>query len=687
MENLSFHIRLTTDAEPGTGLGGEVVNELVPRDHQRRPILPASHIKGLMRAALRDIAGGLGWTDEIEAAVFGSPDESRPGVEAAMRLSDAVAVGTTRTNLVTRTAVEESGVARDQTLRTTESVPVGTEFTGRIQTNIHPGTVKDLAWRLALLAIPAVGGNRNRGSGRCIVTLDGEGRSPGEILRELAAALQQPAKDFGAASFQSPEEPLRDRRNLSSESVVLRLVFQAATPICCPEIPDKTNVISTGFSIPASAVQGMVLNRIAREQPAIAEALFGCASFRAWPLQPCSLAFGLDESNELPIPIRVSLTHRAAKFSTPDGIQPHHFFDEALDNEPYDWTTVADGAPLKASDGVLLCWPSGEVQLWKATAMPHVITAHGVHSDPQNDNGRNLFTVDAMAPMVWQGLLVMPRDAAEMFRASLDRTPHVAFGKSRSVRGSGTLHATVIEGVPDEWRTRTEQTVLVVQSPLLLGDRPEAGQTAEQEFEQLVRQWAERHGLPVPAKRPWANVGVQFGWNRHRSGLQQACRVVLPGSVIACGGRLDDARLAAVLTSNGLGGGRDRGFGAVSVHPGKAVKLFEPSPHVRTLADDSNGRLHDATRLVLEIRNTARRLPSPSQICAVQQRLLKAGREGTLTYLKQQTERTSRIWFIWEAIHSQMHKLLSDFDEKTAVRALETLADLAILDQKKGDRE
>ncbi len=686
MENFAFRIRLTSDAEPGTGLGGEVVNELVPRDHTRQPMLPASHIKGLMRAALRDIVSGLGWPAQIEAAVFGSPDESRPGLEAAIRLSDAVVLESVKTNMITRTAVEDSGVASDQTLRTTESVPVGTEFVGRIQAAASPGTVEDLAWRLALLAIPAVGGNRNRGCGLCLVALQGEHRSPGELLRQLAPLVEQWTPPAAALSERAlPSKPA----SVSKQAVVLRLVFRASTPICCPEIPDKTNVIATGFSITASAVQGMVLNRIARENSALAAALFECPSFRAWPMHPCSLPVSPEKPlpAQLPMPTRVSLTHRAAKFSVPDSDQPQYFFDEALDAEPYDWTTVADGAPLKASDGVLLRFPDGQVHLWKHSSMPHVITSHGVHHDLENDNGRNLFTVDAMAPMIWQGLLVMPQDAAVTLQASLDRNPVVALGKSRSVRGSGQLYVQEIEGIPDEWQTRTENTVLIVQSPLLLPDQQPAGQTAEDELAQIVRQWAERHGLPASQTRPRANVGVQFGWNRHRAGLQRACRVVLPGSVIAFDGRLDDARLADVLKHNGLGDGRDRGFGAVSVHPGKAIKLFEPAPHVRTLDTGLGPTFRDATRQVLEIRNSARQLPSPSQIRAVQQRLLKAGRQEALKYLKQQTERTTRIWFTWESIYAQMKDLLSRFDEPVAVRALETLADLAILDQEKGDRE
>jgi len=320
--------------------------------------------------------------------------------------------------------------------------------------------------------------------------------------------------------------------------------------------------------------------------------------------------------------------------------------------------------------------------------MPHVLTSHGVHGDPEHDLARNLFTVDAMAPMIWQGLLVVPHDAAQILLDEWNRNPQVALGKSRSVRGSGCLQAHPVDGVPEAWRTQTEKTVLVVQSPVLLPERPHPEQTAEQELAQLAGQWAQRNGLPHAGLRTWASVGIQFGWNRHRSGLQRACRVVLPGSVIAFDSRLNETRLAAVLKTDGLGDGRERGFGAVSVHPGKATNWFEPSSTPRTLGADAGLAARDALRLVLAMRQQAHQLPSPSQIRAVQQRLLKAGkRDDAIAYLDRQTQRTSRIWFTWEAILPSMRELLKNYDVPVAARALETLADLAIVDQKKGNPE
>jgi len=295
-----------------------------------------------------------------------------------------------------------------------------------------------------------------------------------------------------------------------------------------------------------------------------------------------------------------------------------------------------------------------------------------------------------MAPLVWQGLVVLPESAASRLRQCLDRDPVMAFGKSRSVRGMGHLSATVLEGVPAEWQTHTPHTVLVVQSPLLLPDHPPDGMSAEEELSAIAALWAREHGLPEPARdRAWANFGIRFGWNRHEHGRQRASRVALPGSVIAFRQKVKvpEADLSAALR-RGIGPGRQRGFGAVSVHPGKATGLYSEASLRPELPRRGEPRFRDAMQLVLKMKAATGRLPSPSQIRAVQQRLLKSGSRAALDYLDRQTRRTSRIWFTWEPIHSAVKQLLNTFDDDRAiaVRALEVLADLAIVQQEQEER-
>jgi hypothetical protein len=688
----TFTIELMTDAEPGSGLGGNVVNQFIPRDFRGAPVVLSSHIKGLMRASLQDVCSSLSWGDELVNHVFGVRHDREPGRISMLRVHHAVADKSSTKKIVARTAIDSaSGVAKDTSLRTSESVSIGTKFAGSIESHAAAGSVEDLAWRLSLLSIRAIGSSRNRGCGSCVIKLDDEQRSAGELLRALAHKLElmggfRPTEAAaGIAGNESSE--------LSQNIVLLRLIFRATMPVCCPEVTDKTNVIATGFSIPASAVQGAVLTRLNQIDSNVASSLYAHPSFRAWPMQPCHLPLAHDQRlpDDLPISIRVSLTHKMAKFSKQDEpFSAKHFFDRSVDIEAYDWKSNPAGAPLKASDGVLLRYRDGTRRLWKAGAMPHVVTAHGVHSDPEKDGGRNLFTVDSMAPLVWQGLIAMPENAAQKLLESLSADSSVTFGKGRSVRGLGVLSAKAIDGVPNELQACHDplnRTVLVAQSPLLLSDVP--SDSAEQELKSLATQWAKQYGLPAPTEA-WSNVGVLFGWNRHDTnsdGRLRASRVALPGSVIVFSEPLDNQKLQEALVA-GIGlGGRERGFGAACVHPGKAEGVYpdgNASHELVPVRASENHLLRDATKIVLQICESESQLPTASQIRAVQQTVIKKGCDAAREYLKKQTERTSRIWFTWEPIHKQVDRLLSSpFDKEVAARALELLADLRLAQEGK----
>ncbi len=49
---------------------------------------------------------------------------------------------------------------------------------------------------------------------------------------------------------------------LSKSTCLIELIYVAATPVCFPERPEHTNLITSGFAIPASAVQGSLLHLI-----------------------------------------------------------------------------------------------------------------------------------------------------------------------------------------------------------------------------------------------------------------------------------------------------------------------------------------------------------------------------------------------------------------------------------------
>jgi len=625
---------------------------------------------------LVEIGTVRGWPKELIIATFGKSEHTRVSEYAAFTLSAASLSHEIKTAIVTRTSIGDHGVAADKSLRTTEFIAKGSVFTGRLFSASKSDSVEDLAWRLSLLSVFAIGSNRNRGTGSCVVDIKGESRGPGELLRKLDALLPS----WLAGSKDSPTASSTSEIKLSSKAVVLRLTFRATTPICCPEIPDKSNVMATGFTIPASAVQGLILTEINRRQPALADALFAHPIFRAWPMQPCwqPMSRKSDTVGDLPVSaVRVSLTHRAAKYSIDKVYGVDDFHDEALEPKR-SFEDQRPGSPLKASDGVLLRYSNGEVKLWRASDMPHVITTHGVHAEELSHDlkrERNLFTVDAMAPLVWQGLVVVPEDAVSSVLEVFSMLPQVSIGKSRTVRGLGSLEIERIEGVPAEWKTHTDKTVLVVQSPIPMQT---STQSADEIFRSLAENWAEK--LNTNIEKVWTSSGILFGCNRVHQGRQPAQRVVLPGSVIEFKGKIDERLLMDFLTCGDcVPDGRQRGYGALSVHPGKATKLLEIGHAVPSMAA-SPDNFAEAVRLALKIARN-HKLPSISQIRSVQQRVGRSVGESAIDYLDRQRKKTSNVWSDWDDCHADVRKLLTDFP-KSAEKALEVLADLACVKEK-----
>lgn len=679
MFDLDFKIQLRTDAEPGTGLGDELIDNRVPRDQDGEPTIPGSHLKGLMRDQMAEIERLQGW-DGLTERVFGAPggpEATGPQSQSPFSITGAVADRSVETHRVSRTAIDpDTGRAKETSLRTTESIPADTTFSGRLVVDAEAGSPEDLALRLCLLSLRAVGGSRTRGCGQCVVSIEGETRSPGGLLRELGSSLKE--------GLPEPTQPRSsgDPPPLGTEASFLRLVFRAEAPVCCPETPVRTNVIRSGFPIPASAVQGAILTKLNRSHPDLASACFKNSVFRAWPLLPCGPADA--EGPKLPIPVRVPLTHRVAKLASSDNSSPDDFSDFAL--EEAGSAGSSSHGPPKARDGVLLRQDQGGVQLWPASGMPRLHIAHGVHNDPTTEDGRNLYTIEAMAPLTWCGVLCLPSAAADALLEAVNESPRVAFGKGRSTHGLGTLRIEQITDHPLAGGSGEAARVLIAQSPILLPDQMESGAAVRDEMRTVVRGWADEHGLPEVSD-VWGVAGIRFGWNRHGRGKAntrgrlRACRVIQPGGVVKFASAPSPDSLSGALIA-GCGGGRERGYGALSRHPGKAVALYDLPREVPELSPDP---AEGATRAVLDIyRRNRGPLPSVSQISAVEQRLLKTGRQGALGYLDHQCERTPRIWHTWDSIIEDVEKLLRNEDEKQAATGLRFLVDL--IRSETGDR-
>lgn len=183
----------------GSGLGaGAKADALVVKDADGLPYVPGRTVKGLVREAVATLVA-LGRADEAGLArTFGQEgDASASGLplQGSAFFSDAALPGEERKeilshsaadmlySLMASTSIDETGVAKDHTLRSVE-VTVPCELTGRITglTDSSAGAVGQ-----ALRLIRRLGLGRSRGLGRCsfaIVSVEDEADARADGVEE-----------------------------------------------------------------------------------------------------------------------------------------------------------------------------------------------------------------------------------------------------------------------------------------------------------------------------------------------------------------------------------------------------------------------------------------------------------------------------------------------------------------------
>ncbi len=652
MQRLDFTITLTSDGEPGSGFGTELINNLLPRDANGNIFLPATHLKGIIRENLENMPNEA-VPPEIVDVLFG-----KSGTQSALfHIENAATHDDVDVIDITRTKLNEFGTADDSSLRTCEAVACGTEFKGTI--TLHPGmsdAYKDIL-KLGFLSILAVGGGRNRGAGACVTTLENEQRTPGQILRQLSKI------DFNSI----PAEKAKNTPQIavSDKQVMLQMVFRAVNPVCVPEIPViGNNLIRSGFSIPASAVQGAILHRINNISESVATSCFNSPNFRAWPLHPTDCAEVL--------PLRVSFTHKISKSKT-HVTDEHYFADEII--KPYRWHEIPDGASLVPADGVFLKSKT-DIKLWKASDMARLISAHGVHNGDRgkgkNEQKRNLFVVESMAPMQFAGIVSMPETAADLLLDSLKKNSFVQLGKSRSVRGGGRLYAEVVSF--DDLSLFKEHTnrCFIVQSPVMV-PLELTGEPAGQIIAKLVAD----AGLGT-AETAKGSMTTQFGWNNSQTGRVRANAVISPGAVFRLTSPLQDLKKTLVT---GLGLGRENGFGAFLPHPGIAQQLHIPEPVNRVVPQPAKNFGRDGFDLWREVKSSGLSASQVSRLYEIA--ALDPGK--ALAYLKrQETDRPAAVWNRWKRVIRKIEGGLKENPDHT-VAVLRVCRDLRVADNTKGD--
>lgn len=653
MKKLKYKINFLSDAEPGSGYGTETINGLVPRDAKNRPIITGAHIKGVFRDYINRFFGDR--LPALEDFVCGA--EGASGFDegdSLIRFCDALPVSDIKTGTVTRTAINDFGVAEDGALRTQEVILGGSVFSSQVYIKMADGILENLL-KGVMMSISALGGNRQRGAGRIIIEFDAESANPGDVLPGDADLKNLMDKDIGT--------PVDGTDFTASDDCCwLQLTIRANENVCCPENPvTGMNTITSGLGIPASAVQGALLTKINQSSPKLADGLFASSGFRVWPCFPVGLA----DTSDTPLGVRVSLSYKVSK--TP--LEGGYLFRDNI-YEQFAWHDVPANAALKGCDGVLRVEDKEKVSLWKAGDMPRSITTHCSHYGGDKGDG-SLFSVESQSPMTFTGLLCVPANALDRIVQILADDNFITIGKARSVRGGGEI--TLEEKELGDLFAQDCRT-FIVQSPILV-EQAKGDKEAFSLLKCVVEDagWGEVEVIS-------SDLSVAFGWNRKVKGGQvgetnrlQASCIIKPGSVFKLKQALDDlpGKLAV-----GLGGGRERGFGAVLPHPGISGELYETESCKTSIKSvDSSGKL--AFQLYEAGKGAG---PSSSQIAALAERISRnpvdcCKAKAYLKHIKE--DRPLKFWKPWKKVEKQLLELFDKHPEVSA-KVLKVWQDLTI---------
>jgi hypothetical protein len=224
---ITLTVTTLEDFHAGSGTGGGDIDALVQRDGHNKPVIRASHFKGLLREASEELIA-LGTLTQVELDnLLGAGGGNGRG---ELRLTSLfIPKGEAGKTLVwgSTQRAENKRQPEPDTLRFIEHVAAGTRFKATLR--LANAALLPLVERL-LNRIDRIGGNRNRGGG--LVKLDWR---------------SQPAP----RSFQpSP---------LTGKGQNLRLVLRNLEPLCLPSTGYPGNLICTHSFIRGQTLRGALI--------------------------------------------------------------------------------------------------------------------------------------------------------------------------------------------------------------------------------------------------------------------------------------------------------------------------------------------------------------------------------------------------------------------------------------------
>ena len=177
METIEYKIEFFSNWHCGSGLAaGADVDTLVVKDKDGLPYVPGRTIKGLLRDALIVVSSNISALDNV----FGISGDKAGHKTGRAYFTNATLPDSESKYIVSQdltshlyqsfssTAIEEDGIAKDHSLRKTETVVPCTVY-GQIY-HVPEEYIEDV--EKAMKFIKRMGTGRNRGFGRCCISIE-----------------------------------------------------------------------------------------------------------------------------------------------------------------------------------------------------------------------------------------------------------------------------------------------------------------------------------------------------------------------------------------------------------------------------------------------------------------------------------------------------------------------------------
>lgn len=611
MKRLNLTVELLEDLHIGTGTGVGDIDARQVRDRYGRPVLPASHIKGVLRETALEasrLQPGAFSREKINT-LFGQGGGERgrllltSGYWHEKNSSRLLIWGSTR--------IDENGTAQEKSLRFVEYVPAGSRFALEAEVPEEDETF----FRALLAHTPYLGAQRTRGHGRVRWQIEEPPPAP-PILPE-GLPHHYPAK--------------------------LRLVLRNDDPLCLPLTAHPGNLITTTTAIRGRALRGSVaaLCLDAGLEEAAATLLSPTLSWgdgrplpasethldrwQRWEVVPIPRSIGTPKGKAERADIPWWVSKKGSE--TPLGAQGE------VEQIAKRWAEEQKGANKTQRDSEKLKRPKEEEWLFRtAPDAPwiryRVMRLERLHTrPPKPDEGlpeQALFSTEEIAErtLFIADLIVSNQAEAEALTSALtamrDRWLRLGRG-GRPVRLLAAGWSDLPEPTP-----QSDQGVLYLflESDLILRNR--YGNFATQLDAKLLAEALGLANAQVTTFAAFCDTAPVYGFNAMTGLPRSAQQAILAGSAIAITGNDLPKLTAALRTKVALGESAEEGFGR--------FRLEIPQPERETIATPRSAVPHTSREEELaqkgwEYANQLRKikpLPSRSQWGELRARALAA---------------------------------------------------------------